>query len=142
MKRKTFHNYEIIDILNALFSSDSLVNSKDPDKKLSVRILWKINGNINTLKAIQMRISEEEQKINEEYFNDEKSQKNENGLQEVKPEFRTEFLNKKQELMNIENEVELSMIKLSELADVKFVPSDFMSIAFMIEEDGEVQPEA
>ena len=99
MKRKTFHNYEIIDILNALFSSDSLVNSKDPDKKLSVRILWKINGNINTLKAIQMRISEEEQKINEEYFNDEKSQKNENGLQEVKPEFRTEFLNKKQELM-------------------------------------------
>ena len=128
-------NYEIVDILNTLYSSESLINSRDPDKKLSVAILWKINGNIKTLKAIQERISEAEQKINDNYFTEEKSLEKDDGYREIKPEYQAEFLKKKQELMNIKNEVNLSMIKLSDISEIQLVPSDFMSIAFMIAED-------
>ena len=136
-KTLTLTNYEIVEILNKLYSPDGLIQSTDPDKKLPVPVLWKINGNIRKLKEIQDRISEEEQKINEAYFNDDKSETNEEGLQQVKPEFREAFINEKKELMNIENEVELSMIKLSDIEALSFVPSDFMLIEFMITDESE-----
>lgn len=135
MKTITLKNYEIINILNSLYGEDSLINSKDPDKKLPVKILWKINGNIKTLKGIQERIQEEESKINEDYFNDEKSEMSAEGGQIIKEEYRAEFINKKNELMSIENEVNLSMINLNEIENLDFVPSDFMSIEFMIEDN-------
>lgn len=135
MKTVTLKNYEIINILNSLYREDSLINSKDSDKKLPVKILWKINGNVKKLKEIQERIQEEENEINEDYFNDEKSEMNAEGGQIIKEEYRAEFINKKNELMSIENEVNLSMIDLNEIENLDFIPSDFMSIEFMIEDN-------
>lgn len=131
---KTFKNLEIVNIINKLNDSDSLINSKNPDKKLSVAVLWKINGNLKALNTIYDRISEEEQKINAEYFNSKKSDTNADGQLEIKPQFREQFFKDKNDLMNIENEVEISMISLDELSAFNFIPADFLSIEFMITE--------
>lgn len=132
---KTLRNYEIIDIANRLNNPDSIINSKDTDKKLPVRILWTINGNVKAIKSVLDRITEAEQKINEEYFNEEKSNSTENGQLEIKAEYRQEFIDKKKQLMEIENEVEITMIKLDELESFNFVPSDFASIEFMVTDE-------
>lgn len=132
---KTLRNYEIIDIANRLNNRDSIINSKDTDKKLPVRILWTINGNVKAIKSVLDRITEAEQKINEEYFNEEKSNSTENGQLEIKAEYRQEFIDKKKQLMEIENEVEITMIKLDELESFNFVPSDFASIEFMVTDE-------
>ena len=132
---KTLRNYEIIDIANRLNNPDSIINSKDTDKKLPVRLLWTINGNVKAIKSVLDRITEAEQKINEEYFNEEKSNSTENGQLEIKAEYRQEFIDKKKQLMEIENEVEITMIKLDELESFNFVPSDFASIEFMVTDE-------
>ena len=133
---KTLKNFEIVDILNKLSEPDSLINSSSPDKKLPISILWKINGNVKVLKEILTRIQEEEQKINDEYFNnDDKSFVNDEGLKEIKFEYKDEFISKKNELFSIENEIEISMINLNDLIGVNFIPADFQSIEFMIAED-------
>lgn len=130
MTTKTLKNFEIINILNALFGDNSLLTSKDT--KLPVAILWKINGNVKALQAIQERIAEEERKINDEYFNNEKATEV-NGQLTIKQEYVNEFVGKKDELMNIENEVSLSMISIDSISDINLAPADFMAIEFMIE---------
>ena len=132
---KILKNYEIVEITNRLNRPDSIINSNDTDKKLPVRILWTINGNLKALKDIMQRISDEEQKINSEYFNEEKADTREDGQLEIKAQYRQEFIEKKSELMNIENEVEINMINLSDLSDFNFVPSDFTAIEFMLTDE-------
>lgn len=131
----TLTNMQVREILSKLTDPESIVNTKDTSKRLPVPILWKINGNIKVLKAIQDRIQEEDEKINSDYFNEEKSDKTENGQLEIKPEFRTEFITKKEELYGIENALDLDVIKLDELSSFEFVPSDFMAIEFMITDE-------
>jgi len=136
---KTLKNYEIVDILKELNDPDSIINSKSSDTKLPVKILWTISGNIKKLNDILDLIQEQEQAINDSYFNEEKSEVNDEGLYVVKSEFRNDFIKEKNDLMVIENEVELSMINLSDIQDFNFRPSDFMSINFMIFDDSNAE---
>lgn len=136
---KTLKNYEIVDILKELNDPDSIINSKSSDTKLPVKILWAISGNIKKLNDILDLIQEQEQVINDSYFNEDKSDVNDEGLYVVKSEFRNDFIKEKNDLMLIENEVDLSMINLSDIQDFNFRPSDFMSINFMIFDDSNVE---
>lgn len=136
---KILKNYEIVDILKELNDPDSIINSKSSDTKLSVKILWTISGNIKKLNDILDLIQEQEQAINDSYFNEDKSEVNDEGLYVVKSEFRNDFIKEKNDLMVIENEVELSMINLSDIQDFNFRPSDFMSINFMIFDDSNAE---
>ena len=133
----TLKNYEIINILKILNDQDSIINSKNSDTKLSVKILWALSGNMKKFNDILEMITSQEQKINDEYFNEEKSDIDENGNYVIKPEFRDEFLKEKNDLMTIENEVDILMINLSDIQDLSFRPSDFMAINFMILDDSE-----
>lgn len=129
-------NMEIVNVIQTLNSPDSLINSNDPGKKLPVSLLWTINGNIKSLKVIFDRIHEEELKINQAYFNDEKSDPiNEEGVQEIKLEFREAFLKEKNELFAIKNDVDITIIPLDSIKDFQLTPSDFNSIGFMIDDE-------
>ena len=128
-------NMEIVNVIQTLNSPDSLINSNDPEKKLPVSLLWTINGNIKSLKVIFDRIHEEELKINQAYFNDKKSEINEDGVQEIKMEFREEFLKEKNDLFAIKNDVDVTIIPLDSIKDFKLTPSDFNSISFMIDDE-------
>lgn len=139
----TLKNYEIVDIIKRLNADDSLINSTSQDKTLPIRILWKINGNVKALRDIFDRIHDEEEKIDREYFNEEKAEANDIGGYTIKVEYRAEFTNKKDELFNIENTVDVEKINISELESFNFVPGDFKSIEFMLtdEDPAQVEPQ-
>ena len=81
------------------------------------------------------RIGAEEQKINAEFSTDDKSYKNEDGTIQVKEEFRKDYMDRKTELFDISNEIQIQPLNLSELALFNFVPADFKSIEFMVVDD-------
>lgn len=129
-------NYEIVNIVRALSGEGGLLASKE--RVLPVSILWVINSNYKALNIIFERIREEEQKINNEFFGDsEKNFVNDEGIQEVKDEYKEEFTNRKNELFNISNDVDVSMLRLSDVELFSLSPVEFSSIDFMITEDEE-----
>lgn len=128
----TLKNFEIVEIVNQLESADSILKSTSQDKKLPISILWIIDGNYRTLKSYFERIQEKEQAINQEYFNDEKSELNSDGYREVKVEFREEFLKAKNDLFAIENTISIEKVQINQLEGYNFIPSDFNSIRFML----------
>jgi len=128
-------NYEIATIVNTLNNPNSIINSTDQSKTYPVSLLWKINSNKKILDEIMERIGAEEQKINAEFSTDDKSYKNEDGTIQVKEEFRKEYMDRKTELFDISNEIQIQPLNLSELALFNFVPADFKSIEFMVVDD-------
>lgn len=141
-KQITLQNYEIVDLMKLLDSPEGILNSTDSSKKLPIAILWKINKNVKAIKRIYETIQDMEQSINNEYFNSDKSEPNDEGLMQVKLEYRDEFLSKKNDLMSITNDISLDMIDLASLEGFNFVPADFKSIEMMIAEpdDGPEAP--
>lgn len=135
-KTINLENYEVVEIVNRFNAEDSILNSKDPNKTLPITILWKINRNVKAFKKVYEEIHEMEEKINQEYFNSDKSAPNEEGLREVLVEYRDEFLSKKNDLMTIKTDISIETIPLSSLEGLNFVPADFQSIEMMID-DGE-----
>lgn len=104
-KTINLENYKIVEIVNRFNAEDSILNSKDPNKTLPITILWKINRNVKAFRKVYEEIHEMEEKINQEYFNSDKSAPNEEGLMEVLLEYRDEFLSKKNDLMSIKTDI-------------------------------------
>ena len=128
-------NMEIVNILRSLNTPDGFFKSSDPDKKLPVTLLFTISKNVKALEALNQVVVEQEEAINTDYFNDEKSNTNENGQMEIKAEFRDEFIQKKNELFSIENDVEIDMINVNNIANLSLTPADFQAISFMITDE-------
>lgn len=126
-KQITLSNLQIIEILRGV---NSITES---DTKYPVSFLWKVNGNIKRLSEIQQRIAEEEQKIDSEFSTEEKATQNENGWQ-IKEEYRQDFITAKQELFAIENEIDIDVIAVSEIADLEFTMPQYNTIAFMLDD--------
>lgn len=128
-------NMEIVNILRSLNAPDGFFKSADPDKKLPVTLLFTISKNVKALEALNQVVVEQEEAINTDYFNEEKSNTNENGQMEIKAEFRDEFIQKKNELFSIENDVEIDMINVNNIANLSLTPADFQAISFMITDE-------
>ena len=127
-------NIEIFNIVRALSGEGGLLVSKNRD--LPVSVLWTINSNYKTLNGIFERIKEEEKKINDDYFIDEEKWfLNDDGIREVKDEFKEEFVNKKEELFEIPNDVDISMLRLADIEGFSLSPVEFNSIEFMITDE-------
>lgn len=131
-KTVTLKNFEIIEILRKLNTPDSIVNSTSV--KYPVSFLWKVNGNLKKLSEIEQRIVAEEQKINDAYSTEEKATQDESGWQ-VKEEYRNEFINEKNELFEIENEICVDVVRVADIMDLEFSPVEFNSIAFMLTDE-------
>jgi len=138
--KKTFKNYEIENILSVLNSPDSLLHTSDPNKKLSVKILWKLSNNFDEFRKVYEKINQMREEINQEYISDEKSEEvidEETGqmLRKVKDEYFKEYTQKIKELMDIDNELEISGLPLDDIENLAMTPADFNSIKFMIMEE-------
>ena len=127
---KTLTNYQIVEILRKLNSPESFLHSQT---KYPVSFLWKVNGNIKRLSAINDRIAEEEQRINGEYSTEERAITDESGVR-IKEEYREGFIKEKNELFSISNEIDLDMIPIAMIEQLEFTPSEFDSISVMVEE--------
>ena len=127
---KTLTNYQIVEILRKLNSPESFLHSQT---KYPVSFLWKVNGNIKKLSAINDRIAEEEQRINADYSTEERAVTDENGVR-IKEEYQEGFIKEKNELFSISNEIDLDMIPIAMIEQLEFTPSEFDSISMMVEE--------
>ena len=128
-------NYEIITIVNSLNRGDSILKSNDPSRKYPISLLWRVSGNLKKLNELATRVSEEETKINELYFTEERSDINEDGSMTVKEEFRDEFVKAKNELFEIVNSVEIDKVNVKDIENLDMAPLDFASIEFMLTEE-------
>ena len=127
---KTLTNYQIVEILRKLNSPESFLHSST---KYPVSFLWKVNGNIKKLSAINDRIAEEEQRINGEYSTEERAITDENGVR-IKEEYRDAFIAEKNELFSIENNIEIDTLAFADIENLEFSPAEFGSLEFMIED--------
>lgn len=128
---KTLTNYQVVEILRKLNSPESFLHSST---KYPVSFLWKVNGNIKKLSAINDRIAEEEQRINGEYSTEERAVTDENGVR-IKEEYREGFIKEKNELFGIENEIEVDMINITDIEGLEFTPEEFGGLLFMVDRD-------
>ncbi len=138
MTEKILKNVEIERILMDLDRPDSIKNTTDSDKKLPIRILWKIETNYKTLKEIGDRIVEKRDTINKDYSSDEKSMEDTDPegvpVRRVKPEFIEDWRSELNDLLGVENAVTIDPILLEDIESLDMVPGDFSSISFMVEE--------
>ena len=127
---KTLTNYQIVEILRKLNSPESFLHSQT---KYPVSFLWKVNGNIKKLSAINDRIAEEEQRINGEYISAGKTQDDEEHT--LKEEYKEEFIKEKKELYEIKNEIEVDMVNITDIEGLEFTPEEFSGLLFMVDRD-------
>ena len=142
--KKTLSNYEIEYIFNKLNVPDNFLRTTDDNKKLPIKILWKIYNNLEALEKIFAKIDKEKMNINDSYSTDEKSSfvvNEETGetLRQVKQEYLEQYKKDVNELMGIENELIIDTIPLSWIENINMLPSDFESIRFMIEDDNAIE---
>ena len=134
----TLKNIEIETIVNSLDSSTSIRNSSDPAKKLPIKLLWKIEKNYKTLRSLVDQLHAMRDTIVSKYSTDEKSVEEtlESGetIRKVKPEFLDEWRTELEELAQVENDVEIDTISITEIENLDMVPGDFATIKFMVEE--------
>ena len=127
---KTLTNYQIVEILRKLNSPESFLHSST---KYPVSFLWKVNGNIKKLSAINDRIAEEEQRINEKKSTEDRAITDEKDVR-IKEEYRDAFIAEKNELFSIENNIEIDTLAFADIENLEFSPAEFGSLEFMIED--------
>lgn len=140
-KTITLYNYEINGIVENLVKPQSIMYSNDPEKKLPISVLWRMDENMEKLQGIVNRIRAKREEIEQEYVDDEHSATVtlESGevVRQIKDEYHKEFNKRLQELMTIKNEVEISCINVDELEGYSLIPSDYRSIRFMLDKEDE-----
>ncbi len=125
-----------IEILNAIQSIGALA-----DLDLSITTSWNITKNTKKLESLFKTYAECEGKIIEKYaIKDENNQVkiDKDNQYKIAPKFINIFNKERNELLNCENEIDISMIKVSDLIDEenknKIKPAILISLYFMIED--------
>lgn len=109
-------------------------------KELPYKVTLQVSKNINILDNILEDYNKEYQKLAEEYLEKNAeggfipSEDNPNSFL-IKKGKEQEYLDKLNTLLNFENEVDLYMIKSTDLEDIKISAKTLMSIHFMIEDE-------
>ena len=125
-------NYETISAINAM---QEIMSSK-----LSSKVSWHLSKNFRRLNETIKDFNECEQRLLEQY-----AIKDSNGeikLDErrqfnIPTEHISEFNEKRNELLNCDDAVDVHIIKLSDLANVEVSPTTLFGLAFMIDDDAE-----
>lgn len=136
---KILKNSEIEESIKILNEMDSILNTSDPNRKLPIKFLWKIDTNYRIIQEIAYRIEEKRNEIITKYRSDDYSIETilENGesVRQIKPEYYNEYIEQMNDISNIENKIVIDEIHLSEIENYNIIPSDFKAIKFMIEEN-------
>lgn len=145
-KTITLYNYEVNNIVEALRNPQSIMYTNDPEKKLPISVLWKMDENFEKLQNIAIRIQKKREEIEMDYADDEHSYIDDSeqgmGNRKVKEEYFEEFNKRLSELMSIQNAVDIDCIDIETLKDYSLVPRDYRTIRFMLDKDEKEEPES
>ena len=121
-------NKEIVNSIEALKNLST--------KELNVKTSFKIAKNIKTIDEISNIFIEEKRKLVNKYGtkDDKENLKlDDNGVAEIAKENLSEWNRSYEELLEIENNIEIEKIKLSDL-DVRVSAQELLAIEYMLEE--------
>lgn len=138
--KKKFKNHEIISIIQKIKkSADHDENFPGSAARIPFSVQWKKKLNLKEMLKIQEMVSEEEQKIDAYYLDDEHSYpakgKNGEDMRRIKNAYVAEFSRKKSELYNAETDVEIRTISPGELSETMLTDLQMDALMFMIEEN-------
>ena len=122
------NNKEIVNSIEALKNLST--------KELDVKTSFKIAKNIKTIDEISNLFIEEKRKLVNKYGtkDDKENLKlDDNGVAEIAKENLSEWNRSYEELLEIENNIEIEKIKLSDL-DVRVSAQELLAIEYMLEE--------
>jgi hypothetical protein len=138
MKKQTviLTNQEILDALSKLEKAE-----KCKSISLPIKQLWELKKNIGKLEDVRKQFLSMSADIEKEYTDDEHSTetKRENGdvVRAVKKEYLQEFVQKKTELLEAGNDMDLSLFSLDDLDDGDFTLEVLDALAVFIEDTDE-----
>ena len=121
-------NKEIVNSIEALKNLST--------KELNVKTSFKIAKNIKTIDEISNIFIEEKRKLVNKYGtkDDKENLKlDDNGVAEIAKENLSEWNRSYEELLEIENNIEIEKIKLSDL-DIRVSAQELLAIEYMLEE--------
>ena len=122
------NNKEIVNSIEALKNLST--------KELNVKTSFKIAKNIKTIDEISNIFIEEKRKLVNKYGtkDDKENLKlDDNGVAEIAKENLSEWNRSYEELLEIENNIEIEKIKLSDL-DIRVSAQELLAIEYMLEE--------
>lgn len=121
------NNAKILNIVNAY--------QKGTDLKLPPVLAWKRRVNMQEMIRVKGIIDEALAEIRKNYTDDEHSKDLGNGIREVFPEYYNDYIKAQDELLNLDTEVSIEVVKvnLSDLGNAPISDNDLETLAFMIE---------
>ena len=124
-------NERVVNTINAL--------SKLNNAQLPIKVAYAISKNVNKIESESKVYNTEKAKLVNKYGEKDKEGKlkvGENGNVSLKEEHIEDYNRDIKELLSIENEMDIHMIKLDDLlnSDYNIAPSELSAIDFMIEE--------
>lgn len=122
-------NYQIVSAMEAI--------QKLMQEKLSTKVSWNLTKNFRKLSEPMADITAIEQKLVQQYGvkDEDGSVVSNNGSFKLKDEYVEEFNKQRVELFNCENEIDIHMIKLSDLSKSELSGEVLLALEFMIEDD-------
>ena len=139
-KTITLTNAELLTINNYCMSDEYWQNNND---KVDAKLSWTIRKNRKAIAATIDLIKEAEEEINNEYNTDEKSMfavdedGNETQDKVVRPEYEKEYLQKKSDLLEQTQDVEIETVNSEAFFDYSMKDVDWELMSFMINDDEE-----
>ena len=139
-KTITLTNAELLTINNYCMSDEYWQNHND---KVDAKLSWTIRKNRKAIAATIDLIKEAEEEINNEYNTDEKSMfavdedGNETQDKVVRPEYEKEYLQKKSDLLEQTQDVEIETVNSEAFFDYSMKDVDWELMSFMINDDEE-----
>lgn len=139
-KTITLTNAELLTINNYCMSEEYWQNHND---KVDAKLSWTIRKNRKAIASTIDLIKEAEEEINNEYNTDEKSMfaidedGNETQDKIVRPEYEKEYLQKKSDLLEQTQDVEIETVDSEAFFDYSMKDVDWELMSFMINDDEE-----
>lgn len=130
---KIFTNYDIMNIIKNI-QSEVFTNK---EAEFYLPFAWKLHKNIKVLMDINTTLTEQMQKLEAQYTDDEHSTVSEEDstIRMVKPEYMEEYTQKKIELLSCPNTIKVEMANIDEVGVEKINPATLQTLAFMINDE-------
>lgn len=133
---KHFLTIDVLNILNWMEKKDGFILTA----KLPIKIQWEMNKNLIALNEIRNTYNDFNQKLEQEYSDDEHAEdsinKNGESIREVKEKYREEFIKAKNEILATENDVNIRQFNIKDFGDINIdLPDMAMLSIFIIDEE-------
>ncbi len=105
---------------------------------LPIKLLWELKKDITKLEDIREELSSMDKELNEPYMDDEHSelikQKDGSEVRVVKKGYLEEFTQKKKELLEADNEIDLAVFSIKDLGDADLTLGMLQALSVFIED--------